>query len=160
MKDILEYKGYHTRIVFCAESCTLRGIIEGINDYIDFESDSIQEIEQEFHSAVDEYLAFCEEVHKNPEKEYKGSFNIRISPELHKKIAQKAYNDNVSLNAEVEKAIASFVSIDAIQSLSVSTYEKEYQKESHKNFRDYLSGSAIGSDDKFNILSFPIKAAQ
>ena len=37
MKNILEYKGYHTKIVFDTESMLLRGKIEGINDYVDFE---------------------------------------------------------------------------------------------------------------------------
>ncbi|MBQ8956745.1 MAG: type II toxin-antitoxin system HicB family antitoxin [Lachnospiraceae bacterium] len=109
MSDLLEYKGYHTKIEFNMESMTLRGKIEGINDYVDFESEDISSIEQEFHSAVDEYLEFCKEVGKEPEKEYKGSFNIRIAPELHKKLALRALKDGISLNSEVEKALSAFV---------------------------------------------------
>ena len=45
----------------------------------------IQNVEKEFHEAVDDYLEFCKEVGKEPDKEYKGSFNVRISLELHKK---------------------------------------------------------------------------
>lgn len=85
MKNIMEYKGYHTKIEFDVKSMTLRGKIEGINDYVDFEANDISGIEDEFHSAVDDYLEFCEEVGKNPEKEYKRTFNVRISPELHRK---------------------------------------------------------------------------
>ena len=109
MENIMEYKGYYTKIEFVAETMTLRGKIEGISDYIDFESDDVFHIEEEFHAAVDEYLEFCKEVGKEPEKEYKGTFNIRISPELHKKVALCAFRDGCSLNAEIEKAIASFV---------------------------------------------------
>lgn len=105
----MEYKGYHTKIEFDVESMSLRGKIEGINDYIDFEAEDITTIEAEFHSAVDDYLEFCAEVGKDPEKEYKGTFNVRISPELHKKLALCAFKDGRSLNAEVEKAIATFV---------------------------------------------------
>ena len=72
MKNLMEYKGYHTKIEFDAESMSLRGKIEGINDYIDFESEDISNIEKEFHAAVDDYLKFCKEVGKDPEKEYKG----------------------------------------------------------------------------------------
>ena len=36
--------------------------------------------------SLDDYLAFCEEVGKSPEKEYKGTFNVRISPERHKEM--------------------------------------------------------------------------
>lgn len=115
MMNVLEYKGYHTKIVYDAESMTLRGKIEGINDYVDFESDDIKNIENEFHSAVDDYLAFCSEVGKNPEKEYKGTFNVRISPELHRKLAVCAMKDGCSLNSEVEKAIIAFVNDDKYQ---------------------------------------------
>ena len=87
MGNIMEYKGYHTKVEFDADSLSLRGVIEGINDYVEF----------------------CAEVGKEPEREYKGTFNIRISPELHKKIALKAFKEGYSLNAEVEKAIERFV---------------------------------------------------
>lgn len=59
MSNILEYKGYHSKIEYDVETCTLRGKIEGINDYIDFESDCLENIVNEFHSAVDDYLEFC-----------------------------------------------------------------------------------------------------
>ena len=105
MNNMMEYKGYHTKIEFDAESMTVRGKIEGINDYVDFEAWDIFSIEVEFHSAVDDYLEFCKEVGKDPEKEYKGTFNVRISPELHKKLALCALKDGCALNAEVEKAV-------------------------------------------------------
>ena len=109
MKNILEYRGYYTKIEFDADSKVLRGKIEGINDYVDFEARDILHVEEEFHSAVDDYLAVCKEVGKEPEKEYKGTFNVRISPDLHKKLALFAYQDGCSLNAEVEKAISIFL---------------------------------------------------
>jgi len=109
MKNVLEYKGYHTRIEYDFETRTLRGRIEGINDFVDFETEDISNVEKEFHNAVDDYLEFCKEVGKNPEKEYKGTFNVRISPDLHKKLALCALMDGRTLNAEVETAISVFV---------------------------------------------------
>ena len=106
----LEYKGYHTKIEFDSEDFILRGKIEGINDLVNFECDSIQDIEKEFREAVDDYLEFCKEVGKEPDKEYKGTFNVRISPELHKKLAQVAFQNGDTLNASVEKAISEYVS--------------------------------------------------
>ncbi|MEQ2639814.1 type II toxin-antitoxin system HicB family antitoxin [Coprococcus hominis (ex Arizal et al. 2022)] len=115
MGNLMEYKGYHTKIEFDVESMSLRGKIEGINDYVDFEAEDVVTIEKEFHSAVDDYLEFCAEVGKEPEKEYKGTFNVRISPDLHKKLAIYALKDGRSLNSEVEKAIALFVDNDQSQ---------------------------------------------
>lgn len=108
--NILEYKGYHTRVEFCAEELMLRGKIEGISDLVNFECENIKDIEKEFHEAVDDYLEFCKEVGKEPDKEYKGTFNVRISPELHRKLVNVAMKNGDSLNASVEKAIQGYIS--------------------------------------------------
>ena len=108
--NILEYKGYHTKVEFDSEELVLRGKIEGINDLINFECKDTKDVEKEFHEAVDDYLEFCKEVGKKPDKEYKGSFNIRINPELHKKLAIVAMEQGDTLNASVEKAIQEYVS--------------------------------------------------
>ena len=90
--NILEYKGYHAKVEFDAEALILRGKIEGINDLVNFESADINEIRKEFESAVDDYLEFCKEVGKDPDKEYKGSFNVRVNPELHRRLANYAFS--------------------------------------------------------------------
>jgi len=110
MNGVLEYKGYHTKVTYVAETNTLRGVIEGISDFVDFETDDLSKVIQEFHSAVDDYLEFCKEVGKNPEKEYKGSFNVRIRPELHRSLAVAAFKADESINRTVEKAIEAYVS--------------------------------------------------
>ena len=88
--NVLEYKGYHTKVEFDSEELVLRGKIEGINDLVDFECEDSKEVEREFHEAVDDYLEFCKEVGKEPDKEYKGTFNVRIAPALHKRLANAA----------------------------------------------------------------------
>lgn len=110
MNNILEYKGYHTRVEFDSDDFLLRGKIEGINDLVNFECGNIKSLEKEFHEAVDDYLNFCKEVGKDPDKEYKGTFNVRIDPVLHKKLAIIAIKNGDTLNATVEKAIQAYVS--------------------------------------------------
>ena len=110
--NVLEYKGYHTKVEFDSEELVLRGKIEGINDLVDFECEDSKEVEREFHEAVDDYLEFCKEVGKEPDKEYKGTFNVRIAPALHKRLANVAMKNGDTLNASVEKAIQEYVSED------------------------------------------------
>lgn len=71
MGNIIEYKGYYAKVEFDSESETFRGKIERINDYIDFETKNYSNIEKEFRMAVDDYLEFCRETGKEPEKGYK-----------------------------------------------------------------------------------------
>ena len=62
-------------------------------------------IGKDFHRAVDEYLALCEDKGEEPEKPFKGSFNIRISPELHKCLFIEAVSRNMSLNSMVQEKL-------------------------------------------------------
>ena len=109
MNNILEYKGYYTKIEYSSEDKVLHGKIEGIGDLVTFQSPDATKIVEEFNNAVDDYLEFCEEVEKEPDKSYKGSFNIRINPDLHRKLAIKAFMNNESLNQTVEKAIQKYL---------------------------------------------------
>ena len=104
---LLHYKGYSTKPEYSAEDRTFYGTILGIDDYVDFSSDKADELENEFHQAVDEYLEFCEEIGKEPQKEYKGTFNVRVSPEIHRQAAMCAAVQNISLNRFVENALRS-----------------------------------------------------
>lgn len=100
--SMLEYKGYHAKIDYSVEDKVLFGEVIGINDLIVFESENANEIEQNFHDAIDDYLSMCARHNKEPEKEYSGSFNVRISKELHKQLVLRATKEEVSLNKLVQ----------------------------------------------------------
>lgn len=106
---LLHYKGYTARPEYSAEDRVFYGTILGISDLVDFQSDSAKTLEDEFHKAVDDYLEFCAEIGKEPQKEYSGLFNVRISPELHREVSVFAQAEGVTLNKAVEKAIRAMV---------------------------------------------------
>ena len=106
MTNVFEYKGYCTRIHYSAEDNVLYGKIEGIVDLVDFESSSVEEIETEFHKAVDEYLAYCESIGKTPDKEFRGTFNVRIEPQVHRELYMLSVKYGVSLNHLIQTACA------------------------------------------------------
>ena len=123
-KNYLEYKGYYTRIEFSPEDKVLFGKIEGINDLVNFESDSANEIENEFHAAVDDYLEFCSDAGLIPDKPYKGTFNVRVTPELHRSAAIAAFKKNISLNEFVKLAMESYIS-NSKYNLNVAIFQSE-----------------------------------
>ena len=106
---LLQYKGYSAKPEYSAEDRVFYGVILGIDDLVDFMSDKAGELENEFHAAVDDYLEFCKEIGKEPQKAYKGSFNVRVSPELHRQAAVCAAMQDISLNRFVENALQSAV---------------------------------------------------
>lgn len=109
MKNLMKYGDYSAKIEYSEEDSCFFGSIIGINDSISFEGQSIAELEASFKEAVDDYLDLCKRLGKNPEKTYKGSFNVRIKPELHKSLALMAASRGVSLNKLIEGAIENMV---------------------------------------------------
>jgi predicted HicB family RNase H-like nuclease len=105
MNDILQYKDYYASVHFSAEDEVFYGKILGINDLVSFEGSSVRELKKSFHEAVEDYLAMCEQAGKDPDKTYKGTFNVRIPSDLHKEAAVFAAINNVSLNDFVKTAI-------------------------------------------------------
>ena len=105
MNNTMIYKGYIGSVEFSEEDCIFYGSLQGIKSLVDYDGATAKELIEDFHNAVDNYLEVCTAEGVEPERPYKGSFNIRISPDLHKKAAIYAINHNVSLNSVVEQAL-------------------------------------------------------
>ncbi|MGC9356090.1 MAG: type II toxin-antitoxin system HicB family antitoxin [Mariniphaga sp.] len=106
MNNVLTYKGFLGSVNYSAEDHIFFGKIEGINDLITFEGTSVDELENAFRKMENLHIEDCKREGKPLEKSYKGSFNIRISQELHKKAVQTATSRGLTLNQLVKKAIA------------------------------------------------------
>ena len=110
MKNTIICKDFFGSVEFSDEDNIFYGRIIGINDHITYEGDSVKSLRKDFISAVDEYLNVCTELGKEPEKSYKGSFNVRIDPELHRQLVIYSSSHRKSLNTVVEEAINNYVS--------------------------------------------------
>ncbi len=109
MKNTMEYKGYIGSVEFSEEDSVFFGKVMGIRALISYEGVDAKGLLDDFHSAVDDYLNLCADQGIEPEKAYKGSFNIRISPELHKQAVVCALSQQISLNNLVENALTQYV---------------------------------------------------
>jgi predicted HicB family RNase H-like nuclease len=105
MKDILKYKEFIGTVHYSTEDNVFFGKIEGIHDLIVFEGTTVNEIQQAFQEAVEDYISLCKQTGKALFKSYRGSFNIRISPDLHRKAVNKSCLLGMTLNQFVKKAI-------------------------------------------------------
>ena len=105
MNNMMEYKGYHAIMEYDSDDNLLVGEVYGIEDVLNFHGRSIDEFREHFERCIDEYLEWCERIGQQPCKEYKGSFNIRISPELHRQASLTAFSQKISLNQFVATAI-------------------------------------------------------
>jgi predicted HicB family RNase H-like nuclease len=110
----LDYKGYTGSIEYSKEDGLLFGKVLGVKAHISYEGATGKELEADFMAAVDSYLADCKQDHVAPEKPFKGSFNVRISPKLHRKAALLAREENTSLNSFVAEAIRDRISKESV----------------------------------------------
>ena len=105
MKDVLMYKDFIGSVHYSTDDKLFFGKIEGIKDLITFEGESVKEINKSFIDAVDDYVEICNENNINPYKSFKGTFNVRLNPDLHKLAFQMAILKGISLNQFVQEAI-------------------------------------------------------
>jgi len=105
MKDVLTYKGFVGSVHFSSDDKVFYGKIEGVDDLVTFESGDVDGLIKSFHTELDDYLGLCKELGKTPGKSYKGSFNVRVSPEIHKKAINRARLTGMTLNQFFQKAL-------------------------------------------------------
>jgi len=67
VSDTLQYHGYDGSVLFSAEDRMLHRRILDIRDMVSYGGTGIEDLEANFHAAVDEYLAFCKETVKTPD---------------------------------------------------------------------------------------------
>lgn len=111
MSNLLTYKNYNGTVEYSEEDNCLFGKVLGIKSLLSYEGNSLQELRQDFQKTIDEYIEDCQQRNEAPEQPFKGTFNVRISPELHRTVAVYAIEHQKSLNAVVEEAIGNLVGV-------------------------------------------------
>jgi len=103
----LKYKGYTGSVEYSAEDNCLFGKVLGLNkDCITYEGESIRELQQDFEGAVDDYLASCAERGVAPAKPYSGRFVVRMSSDLHGRVAMAAADQGTTINEYINRVLS------------------------------------------------------
>jgi predicted HicB family RNase H-like nuclease len=76
---------------------------------ITFQGTSVKELEQAFKDSVDEYLDFCEELKREPEKPFSGKLLLRLPPEVHERVAYEAEQSGLSLNTWIKQGLQQLI---------------------------------------------------
>ena len=105
MNNTMEYKGYVGSVEFSEPDGVFFGKVQGIRSLISYEGTTAKELLDDFHEAVDGYLELCAAEGTSPETAYKGSFNVRLDSDLHRRAAIYALAHQQSLNSFIEDAV-------------------------------------------------------
>ncbi len=94
----MHYKGYYGSVNYSDEDRLFYGKVEFIRALISYEGTDVKSLRQAFEEAVDDYLETCKEKGIVVEKPFKGSFNVRVRADLHRRIALAAAQKGLTLN--------------------------------------------------------------
>ncbi len=103
---MMTYKGYTGKVEFDDEANILFGRVIDLTDVITFKGETVEEIRQSFHDSVDDYLEFCQELGREPEKPLSGRLLFRTTPEHHRKMYIAAKRAGKSVNAWMDDVLA------------------------------------------------------
>jgi predicted HicB family RNase H-like nuclease len=109
----MQYKGYLGSTEVSIEDGVLFGKLLFIRDLVTYEAETAFGLKAAFEIAVDEYISECIEECREPDKPFKGQFNVRITPQLHRSLAVAASLKEVSLNDYVETILNRHEQVDS-----------------------------------------------
>jgi predicted HicB family RNase H-like nuclease len=113
MKDMMSYKGYVGSVHYNDEDRVFHGRIEFIRALVSYEGEDVKGLREAFKEAVDDYLDLCREEGVEPEKPFKGTFNVRTGSDLHRRASLFAKERGINLNKVVTEALQKYLSMSA-----------------------------------------------
>ena len=109
MKNMMLYKDYFGSVHYSDDDQVFHGKLEFIRALITYEGTDVQSLQESFRNAVDEYLELCKQENIQPEKPFKGTFNVRTGSDLHRRATLYAKDQGVHLNKIVTEALEHYL---------------------------------------------------
>lgn len=101
--NVVEYKGFQGSVDWEDNRLVIQ--VLHVDDFLTTECTDAKLVQVAFQDLVDDYLETCAELGKKPNKPFKGSFNVRVDPSVHRRAAMSAASNGQSLNAWIAEAI-------------------------------------------------------
>lgn len=102
----LKYKGYCGSVEYSEADDCLFGKVQGMDkDCISYEGETLPGLRRDFEEAVDAYLESCEERGVTPRRPFSGRLVLRMSSELHGRVAFAAAGLGTTINEFINRAL-------------------------------------------------------
>ncbi|MDR0864520.1 MAG: type II toxin-antitoxin system HicB family antitoxin [Candidatus Symbiothrix sp.] len=102
----LHYKDYMGSVEYSDEDNCLYGKVLGMSkNAITYEGTSIDELKADFEAGIESYLEGCAVLGIKPRKAFSGSLNVRIPSDIHSKVALRAEEKGISINAFIKETL-------------------------------------------------------
>lgn len=164
MHNTMKYKTYIGSVEFDEEKEMFFGSVLGIRTPINYQGQDAGALVRDFHRAVDDYFAACAAAGTEPERAYKGTFNVRVSEDLHREAVLYGLRHDMSLNSVVEQALQHMVEEQLHQS-ALSAQENgersmphDEQRNQHGTHGDPREAATEPADQSFSLTDKAISA--
>ena len=101
----MTHDGYVATIELDEEAGLFHGEVINTRDVLTFQGRTLDELTVAFADTIPDYIDWCRERGKEPQRPYSGNFTVRISPELHRRIATAAARSGKSVNTFVAETL-------------------------------------------------------
>ncbi len=109
MKDMMAHNGYYGSVHYNDDDQVFHGKLEFIRSLVSYEGTDVKALRAAFEEAVEDYIQLCREECRDPETPFKGSFNVRTGPDLHRRAALFAKSKGLNLNTVVTEALETYL---------------------------------------------------
>lgn len=125
MKPIT-YKGYQASVEYDDGSLFIK--VLHIDDLLVAECVNAPDVEACARALIDDYIETCATEGREPQKPFKGSFNVRMEPDLHRRSAMAAADASMSLNAWICLAATEKLDCKGIEDRFDGVFTKKRQE--------------------------------
>ncbi|MCP4660781.1 MAG: type II toxin-antitoxin system HicB family antitoxin [bacterium] len=110
---MMEYKRYVAAVEYDDEAGILHGEVINTRAVITFQATSTDQLRREMEASIEDYLDWCAERGKEPEKPYSGRLVLRTTAELHRAVVAAAAREDQSVDSWITKALERAVELPA-----------------------------------------------
>ena len=101
----MTHDGYVATVELDENAGLFHGEVINTRDVLTFQGRTLDELRAAFADTIADYLDWCRERGKEPERPYSGNFTVRIPPDLHRRIATAAAKAGQSVNGFVAETL-------------------------------------------------------
>jgi len=98
MNNLMIINSYKAIITYDPEIEMFRGEFINLNGGADFYAPDVKGLHKEGLASLTMFLKMCEDDGVDPQKNYSGKFNVRLSPDLHANLVVAAACEGKSIN--------------------------------------------------------------
>jgi len=103
--NAMKYKDYLATVELDPDVGIFHGEVSNTRAVLTFQGTSFDELKTAFADTIEVYEEWCRERGKDPERPYSGTLTLRMSPTLHRRVAEAATRSDKSLNSFINETL-------------------------------------------------------